>query len=147
MLRFSFGSFLGRFGDGDEISVALSDLGNLDLDDFYPIFLHKDAAKRSCLGGGDAASNADFGGKSGLFLGGEEVENGSLNRLVGDLRLGGLGGAAFVALVEFQDCIGSKGAKLGRQVLVGEDSGVEFTVSHITTFLPHYVVDTKFFIQ
>lgn len=147
MLRFSFGSFLGRFGGGDEISVALSDLGDLDLDDLYPIFLCKNAAKRGRLVGGDTASGTDFDGKGRLFLGGEEVENGSLNRLVGDLRLGGLGGAAFVVLVEFQDCIRSKGAKLGGQALVREDSGVEFTVSHITTFLPHYAVDAKFFIQ
>ena len=135
---------LGLGDDG--VCLALALLGNLDLEGLDLAALDKLTEQGGSLLRGHFEVCAYIGGGGYEALLVEKLNDGGLEGLVGDGGLGGLGLAVGVALVHLVDGGGGESDGFGSElaVLYG---GQEVAVSHIRTFLLHYAVDAKFFIQ
>lgn len=131
----------------DEVCLALALLRDFNLSGTDDTCLDHLATKGGSLLRGNVTICGDVSGDSDETFLVEVGYNSFLNRLVGEGGLGGLGLAVSVALVELLDGGGGELYEFIGEGGVGADSFKEFTVSHITTFLPHYAVDAKFFIQ
>ena len=119
-------------GQSHRIRGSLALLRNLDLGLHNLAALDKLTQKRTCLSGRDVDALTDDAGDDRLGLLGQELHDGSLDRLIGDSGLAGLGGslARFVARVHLGNLFSSELGQRGIKGSVGSDGGKELSISH-----------------